>query len=130
MRGQKTRCSGQWTEARFKGFIVSLLRAGTMRWRPRHDAIKNAFVRNGINPDTGRKCKLHRCAVCQGEFPQTYMHADHIEPVVELTGFKDWNTYINRLFVEADKMRALCHTCHKVHSAEQNEERREAKRSK
>lgn len=101
-----------------------------MRWRPKHDCIKAAFVKKGINPATGMPCNLHRCAECGDLFPLSSMHADHIEPVVELTGFKDWNTYIERLFVEIAKMRALCHSCHKLHSAEQNVERREIRKKK
>ena len=122
VRGIKTRCSGQWTEARYRSFVISLLRAGTMRWRPKHDAIKRAFIGNGPNPRTGRPCKLHRCERCAGIFSQSDMVADHRQPVVEPEiGFVDWNTYISRMFVESDAFDSICVTCHASITAEQNQ---------
>lgn len=129
MRGEKTRCSGQWTEARYKGFVVSLLRAGTMRWKPKYDAIKRAFVKDGLNPATGRKCKLHRCEQCSGLFAQGDMHADHIESVVDPeVGFVSWDTYISRMFAEKEGYRAICHACHNTRSQTDNARRREIKK--
>lgn len=130
MKGVKTRNGGQWTAARFRSFIVSLLRAGTMRWGPKHAAIKRAFVQNGPNPATGRPCKLHRCEDCKGLFAQGDMKADHIEPVIDpRVGFVDWNTYIDRMFLEADGYAARCETCHAKKTAEENELRRQIKKT-
>jgi hypothetical protein len=131
MRGEKTRCSGQWTESRYRSFIISLLRAGTMRWRPKYDAIKRAFVKDGLNPATGRKCKLHKCEECGGLFAQGDMHADHIESVVDpVVGFVSWDQYISRMFVEQEGFRAICHKCHHIRSQADNLTRAEIRRSK
>ena len=61
---------GQWTEARMHGFIVSLLRQGSMRWGPKAECLKRAYVEDGVNPKTNRKCKLHRCTSCKGLYPK------------------------------------------------------------
>lgn len=58
-------------------------------------------------------CKLHRCAACGGLFPQGKLVADHINPVVDpQRGFEGWDTYIARMFPEAEAFAALCHPCH------------------
>ena len=93
-------------------------------WPPKYVCIDKAFVGQGINPATGRKCKMFRCAACQEQFPAKQMKADHIEPVVGFEGFQDWNTFIARLFVEADGFQAICAGCHDKKTAEERQVRR------
>lgn len=113
----RPRNGGQWTEARFKAFVIAALRNASGRWGPKHASIKKAFVRHGINPATGRKCKLHACAHCPGLFPQSEMKADHIAPVVDPEeGFRGWDVYVERLFQEVDGFQALCGPCHDIKS--------------
>jgi 5-methylcytosine-specific restriction endonuclease McrA len=116
---------GQWTEARKTAFIKSALRGA--RWPVKYAVIREAYVKDGINPATGRTCKLHRCALCQGLFPQSHMRADHIIPVVGPEGFKDWNTFIARLYVEKDGFQAICKDCHKTKTKQENQERKRVK---
>ena len=47
------------------------------QWPVKYEAIRSAFVRDGVNPATGRKCKLHKCSVCGELFPAKDMRADH-----------------------------------------------------
>lgn len=119
---------GQWTAARFNSFIRSALRRA--QWPPKYAAIKSAFVSNGVNPKTGRKCKLHRCCACNGLFPQKDVQADHIEPVVPIEGFTDWNTYIERLYVEKEGFQVMCKTCHKKITDEEKALRAAHKKNK
>ena len=107
----RPRNGGQWTEARFISFVKSALR-GAM-WPPKYEAIRKAYVGDGVNPSTGRKCKLHLCPECGGTFPQNGMQADHVIAVVGPEGFVSWNLFIERLFVEAEGFRAVCRACHK-----------------
>lgn len=117
-RVARTRNGGRWTEARYKGFIVSALRNASVRWGPKSDCIRAAYIRDGINPRTGRQCKLHECARCGGEFPKKDMRADHVSPVVDpVEGFQDWDTFIERLFVEQAGFQAVCVECHKEKTA-------------
>jgi hypothetical protein len=108
---ERTRNDNQWTESRFNSFVRSALRRAA--WPPKYQAIRNAYVKDGINPKTRRKCKLHRCSQCDELFPQKDMQADHVIPVIGIEGFVDWNTYIDRLFCEKDGFKVMCKPCHK-----------------
>ncbi len=118
---EKIRNSGQWTEARFTSFVKSALRGA--RWPPRYDCIKGAKVGYG----------LYRCALCGTIGPPTLppeegkknriknIAADHIDPVVDPNvGFVDWNTFIERLYVELHGWQALCYSCHTKKTREEN----------
>jgi 5-methylcytosine-specific restriction endonuclease McrA len=94
-----------------------------MRWGPKYDAIKKAFVKRDINPRTGKLCKLHQCASCRKLFPQNAIKADHIEPVIDpRVGFISWDVYIDRMFCEVENFQALCGKCHDKKTA--NDKRR------
>jgi len=68
------------------------------------------------------------CASCKGSFKRTEIHGDHIEPVIDPeTGFTDWNSYIERLFL--GQIQSLCITCHKAKSERENNVRRTIKKS-
>jgi hypothetical protein len=101
---------GEWTDARMFYFIKSALRGA--RWPVKYAAVRTAYVEDGINPATGRKCKLHRCEDCRGLFPQNGVQADHVIPVVGPEGFQNWDLYIKRLFCEVEGFRILCKACH------------------
>lgn len=91
-----------------------------LKWGPKHDCLASAYVRDGKNPVTGRKCKLHLCSMCDRLYAKKDMRADHIHPVVDpVEGFKNWDTYIERMFVEADMMQPICIHCHKEKTAEE-----------
>lgn len=121
----RPRNGGQWTEARFVSFVKSALRGA--RWPQKYQCIKDAYIEDGINPATGRKCKLHECPQCNGTFPQNQMHADHIIPVVGPEGFQTWDMFIERLFVEADGFQAMCKECHKRITKHETNVRKETK---
>lgn len=123
MKAPKTRCGGRWTEAKFKGFIVSALRAATRKWQPKNECIKNARVKRGV----------YKCEECLKEVPATLppeegktrrrknIVADHIDPIVNPSvGFVDWNTWIDRAFVELDGYQALCLNCHAEKTRKEN----------
>lgn len=118
---------GTWTESRYRSFVKSALRSASKRWPPKFECLHSAYTGQRINPATGRLAKHYRCAGCGGEFVGAKMQADHIEPVVPLTGFTTWDEIIERMFCEADNFQALCLDCHKEKSAQ---ERRLAKEYK
>lgn len=112
---------GTWTEARKTSFIKSALRGA--RWGPRYECIKQAKVGYG----------LYKCALCGTVGPPTLppeegkknrrknIAADHIDPVVDpKVGFVDWNTFIERLYVELPGWQALCYDCHSKKTREEN----------
>lgn len=128
MKPEKPFNGGQWTRARMKSFVMSALRGAS--WPQKYEAIRRAFVKNGINIKTGRNCKLHRCAECEGLFPKNGVQADHIVPVIGPNGFDSWDLVVERLFCEASGFRILCKKCHKAVTKLENEERRNLKLSK
>ena len=101
-RNPKTRASGQWTEARFFGFIRSSLRAASSRWIPRIEAKKAA--RTGRNQYT--------CACCGETFGNKDVELNHIIPVGSLKTFEDLSGFAERLFCEQDGFEVLCKPCH------------------
>jgi 5-methylcytosine-specific restriction endonuclease McrA len=114
-----------WSDAKFKGFIVSILRGGFRRYPPKQQCIASAFVKVKINKASGRKAKHYKCAKCKKLFPRTQVHSDHIVPVVSpKTGFVDWNTWIERAFIELTEFQCLCVKCHKIKSAKERQQRK------
>lgn len=89
-----------------------------MRDRERNQVLINARVERN----------QYLCAQCKLIFPRKQIQIDHIEPVTPLTGWKDLDTFVTRLKVDACKMQAICKDCHKKKSGDENETRRTSKR--
>jgi len=126
-KAEKTRNAGTMTEAAFKSLIISALREKSRWWKPKVKCIQKAKVMKGV----------YLCASCGKLVPSTIQGvyktgkkagkprkiknilADHIDPVVDPNvGFVDWNTYIERMFVE-EGWQAICHKCHTEKTAEE-----------
>lgn len=123
---------GQWTEARKKSFIISLLRGGFTRWGPKQTCIKNARTRRGF----------YLCSECNKEVPATLppkegnklriknIIADHTIPIIDPhVGFKGFNSWIERAFIEIDGFKAMCHGCHQIKCKEERDIATERRRS-
>ena len=123
--GEKTRCGGQWTEAKFRSFVKGNLRAATLKWAPIQICKKQALIRRGF----------YRCAGCHNEAPTTIVEngsrvrnnfVDHIKPTVDpAIGFTTWDDVIEGLFCEADNLQVLCKQCHDTKSEEERQVARE-----
>ena len=117
-RGVKTRNGGQWTQARFNSFVKSALRGASRKWGPIHQCLKDARVGRG----------KYLCAECKEVVPVTAIIdgkrkknviVDHTDPIVPVTGWEGWDSCVERMFVEIDKLQALCGTCHDTKSKEE-----------
>ena len=106
-----------WTPARRKSFIVSVLRAGTRRWPPKYETLNEAKTEKKINVQTGRVAQHYRCANCQEDFPAKAVNVDHITPVVGVQGFTTWDEFIEGLFCGKENLQVLCTSCHNEKSA-------------
>ena len=114
-----------WSDAKWRSWVVSLLRRGTMKFPPRNEALRAAKTEKKINEKTGRMAQHYRCAGCLQEFTAKGVVADHILPVVDtVRGFVDWNTYIERMFCAIDKWQIICRSCHDVKSAQERKDRK------
>jgi len=121
----KQRNGGEWTEARFKSFVTSALRAASRRWPVKFKALKTAFVGRQVNAKTGKMAMHYRCASCANVFVAADVQVDHIHPVVDTQqGFVSWDVYIDRMFCELDNYQILCKQCHKVKSDAEKQERK------
>jgi 5-methylcytosine-specific restriction endonuclease McrA len=117
---------GEWTEARWRAFIISAARAGMRRYPPKWKAFKEAGVGKKVNKHSGRMAEHYLCADCGGFFVARDVQVDHVDPVVDpSTGFVSWETYFDRLYCETDNLQVLCKPCHKEKT---NRERKERKK--
>lgn len=114
-----------WTPAKVNGFIRGAIRSGFRRWPPKYEALSAAFVGKKINKKTGREAKHYRCAKCRKHHVAADVQVDHTDPVVcPKEGFKDWDTYIERMFCGVEKLQVLCKPCHKKKTAAEQKVRR------
>ena len=91
-----------------KRFLIPLLRKKSLYYPERQRCLQLARIERGF----------YRCNACSGSFSRTQVHVDHRDSVVGVKdGWVDWNTYIERLFVPAEKLQCLCIQCHESKSA-------------
>ena len=122
--GEKNRCGGKWTQAKYNSFIKNTLRQATRKWGPIQECLRLARTRRGF----------YRCAECLEEVPATIMHTqvngkikrvknaivDHIVPLIDPeVGFTTWDDVIANMFCELDNLQCVCHSCHQVKCAEE-----------
>lgn len=106
---------GKWSEARYRGFIISALRAASRRWPPKFEVLKEAKTEKKVNKKTKRLAQHFLCAACQKEFTATNVQVDHIEPIIPPhTGFTTWDDFIKRLYCEKSNLQVLCKGCHLI----------------
>ncbi len=121
----KKRNGGEWTEARFKSFVTSALRAASRRWPPKYAALKAAFVGKQVNAKTGKMAMHYKCAECKKLYVAADVQVDHIKPVVDpKKGFVSWDDFINRIFCEIENLQVMCKPCHKIKTDQEKLERK------
>jgi 5-methylcytosine-specific restriction endonuclease McrA len=121
----KNRNGGEWTEARFRSFVTSALRAASRRWPPKYKALKEAFAGRKVNAKTGKMAMHYECAECSKHFVATDVQVDHIKPVVDpKKGFTTWDNFIERMFCEMKNLQVLCKPCHKIKTDQEKLERK------
>jgi 5-methylcytosine-specific restriction endonuclease McrA len=121
----KKRNGGEWTDARFRSFVTSALRAASRRWPPKFKALKEAFIGRKTNKKTGKLAMHYKCAKCKKHFVATDVQVDHVLPVVDpKVGFVGWDSFIDRIFCEIENLQVLCKPCHKVKTEEEKAERK------
>lgn len=114
----------EWTEARRKAFIVSVLRSGTRRWPEKYETLNEAKTEKKVNTATGRIAQHFKCASCRDDFPAKMVQVDHVKPAVGIEGFSSWDSFIEGLFCEKDNLQVLCSECHNTKSKGEREARR------
>lgn len=121
----KKRNGGEWTEARFKSFVTSALRAASRRWPPKYKALKEAFAGRKVNAKTGKLAMHYTCAACNKLYVATDVQVDHIKPVVDpKKGFVSWDSFIDCMFCEIENLQVMCKPCHKIKTDQEKLERK------
>ena len=111
--GHLSKSQKEWTPARKKAFVVSVLRSGTRRWPPKFLTLEEAKTSKKINPKSGRLAQFFRCNICKEEFPAKEIQVDHIVPAVDpTTGFTTWDSFVENLYCDKDNLQAACVSCH------------------
>jgi hypothetical protein len=86
--------------------------------------LKEAMWGKKLNSKTGRQAIHYTCASCKHEYPAKEVNVDHVLPVVDpIEGFKDWDTFIKRLFCSKENLQVLCSACHTKKSKEETNTR-------
>ena len=86
---------------------MASIRRGFLTYPNRLEAIERAKYK-----DT----ESYICANCSHLFNREDINTDHIEPIGV---FKNWEDFINKVFVTTDKLQVLCKECHKEKTREE-----------
>lgn len=107
----KPRNNGQWTEARYRGFIRSALRKAWTRWNPNHEAKRTARIERGVYMCAGYERDAHPtpASIRVDGKRKNNVFTDHIDPIGT---HRTWDETIARMFVEVDQLQVLCKECH------------------
>ena len=119
MKSEATRCDGKWTEAKFRSFVKSQLRKGSMKWPPKNEVLKKARLDRGV----------YLCNVCQLNIPASVkvgqkrvknVYVDHVAPIVDPEfGFTSWDEFIHALYCDSTNLQVMCLDCHSKKTAEE-----------
>lgn len=100
-------------DPRVKAFAQKSLRRASYRWPARSEAMKKARISYGT----------YRCNICAGEFRRKNTNLDHKDPVVKLTGWDGFDSFIERLLCGEDGYQVLCTLCHAMKTSNEASER-------
>ena len=112
---EKTRNNGNWSEARYFGFIRSALRSAFMKWQPKHEAKRLSKI----------AYNQYECASCKGVFANKEVEVDHIVPAGSLKTYEDLPGFVERMFCEPDGFQVLCKPCHQLKTNQEREDRKQ-----
>jgi 5-methylcytosine-specific restriction endonuclease McrA len=108
------------TDKRFRSFLMSVLRRASRFWAPARECLTKARIARGV----------YKCQSCSDIVNSKEIKIDHIEPVIPLEGFKNWDEVVVRLFCEEDKYQAICKKCHDEKTKKENDQRKAYRKEK
>jgi 5-methylcytosine-specific restriction endonuclease McrA len=104
----------------FRAFLMSGLRRLSRFWEPAKNVIDKARIARG----------MYQCSTCKKIVGHKEIKADHINPVVPVEGFTDWNGIVERMFCDESGFQALCKICHDIKTKKENEQRKRCRKEK
>lgn len=112
-------------DKKLKATIISSLRKISYQAPNRKKAMDRVKTRDLVGNFKNGKPKYlnqYKCNLCKKKFKSTEIQVDHIAPVIDPTvGFRDWNTYMSRLFCELSNLQVLCKRCHNIKTKRENQ---------
>jgi 5-methylcytosine-specific restriction endonuclease McrA len=105
---------------KFRSWLMSGLRKISRFWEPARECLKKARIARG----------MYTCNMCKQIVGAKEIKIDHINPVIPIDGFKDWDDVVKRLFCEEDGFQAICKPCHDTKTKEENSKRKILKKEK
>ena len=109
---EKPHAGGEWTKARFFGFLRSNLRKASMKWPPLQQ-VRVSHRRPSQSANKRLKWEL-QCFACLQWYPGSDIAVDHIIPCGSLKDWADIEPFVRRLFVEECDLALLCKHCHEM----------------
>jgi 5-methylcytosine-specific restriction endonuclease McrA len=104
-----------------KLFIINTLRRASYKWKQRNDAILQARLSRG----------MYRCAICKQGFKRKDIRIDHVDPVIPISGWEGFESYIERLLPDSSsQFQILCVKDHQEKTNKENAARRQYKQEK
>jgi 5-methylcytosine-specific restriction endonuclease McrA len=109
-------------------WLIPKLRRISMFWPQKAIARKKSkhIIEVGKFKNGRPKLKtMYECAMCGPDYlyEKEETHMDHIVPVVDLSGFTNWDDYINGLFAPVENYQTLCIPHHEEKSKAENKKR-------
>jgi len=113
-------------------WLIPKLRKISLQWPPKSIARERAKVRVQIgtyktgNPEYRA---MYKCAECERQgidkvWKREESHMDHIKSVVDISGFTNWDDYINALFSDESNYQCLCLDHHQEKTQKENKQRK------
>jgi 5-methylcytosine-specific restriction endonuclease McrA len=99
---------------------MSILRRASRFWHPSNACIEETKIARGV----------HICPSCKKANPRKDMKKDHIDPVIPVSGFTNWDDVIKRMFIGKSGWQAICVTCHNEKTKKENDERKALRKEK
>jgi hypothetical protein len=99
-----------------KNFAIAGLRRQSYKWPARSEALRNGKI--GRNQYICKMCSATKV------YGRKDIQLDHIDPIVPLTGWVSFDSFIDRLFCETKDLQVLCKAHHKEKTDKERKKRK------
>lgn len=97
-----------------KTFLIPRLRRISFMWPHRGQALKNARVGRG----------QYQCNICKGIFKNKEIVLDHVDPIVPVEGWDNWDGVLNRMFCDVSGFQVICKADHDLKTEKEDKKRK------
>lgn len=129
MAEEKPKKKKEWV---LQAAVFSALRRAHRNSPEYRQTLANAKSEYFITCKNGNQARRvqYECKACGNKGSRKNVYVDHREPVIAVTGFQGFETYIKRLFCGTVGLDILCKSCHDRKTKHENFLRRQYKKEK